>query len=870
MSRASSDDGFMSDVDLQLSSGSVDRFLLENGLELSLATPHGSSTHGNSDDDNMSLERAGDPPGEPLSLEDFAPSAFVTPPPRLREENAADDQCSALSSLDFESLALASHSSMFESKSADEPSPRRPPYSALPRLATDAPRRPSSLSSRSMSRDVPVRRVLSMATTSTRSAASHAPEDGLRSVSWSGLPASASTTGSERMRRDELDGPVASPATLSPARTATPPLRTSPVHQSPTPPAVDAEWAPLNTLLLQHGLPRVHLAPVVADTVAPDAASLCSVVHEIIIQDLVLDATRNTKEQVKSETNLELLEKKIAELTAALASASQDTKQLQRERDELKAKAEQDGRAWKAARTKLEQQVRVSEHRVKAKELLIDRMQLKLQQQLDKDELAKSRDRSVFQKLQQRQPRKTSAADLKHLEIIRVFETERAAMADEIAGLQRQVHELCADLRAKENASPAAGAAPESALRDRFEAARREQERAAAALREREARIQDKMGAIEAELGRAQASVRELQEENANLHLEVQARPTILAYKQMQRRAATLERELAAQQLAVDEATDLAALRKRTGTAALVQRDRLNATLGLNRLNALPRETAIEVVKETCRELGLSDAMLITLSVRKLCAVVAAVPRLEAFVKDVSACVGEPLERVVPRLQAMRQELAEMAQLQAFRRDVLARLAQRCRVLSAAGDNQAQDGGGVDLRRALATVDELVEFETHFLQEKEMYAHALQNVESRPDVLVNKMVQHFRHLFGVKSMEGVFPKINEVYLFVNKMNAALEELKAVLGLPPTTSVAATLDALKQSAPTVPRPQKLEPDNYVVDRRAPDIAGLQQVRRHCLIIKELREELGATTDDEIVPRTKRLMELLSLSIHTQRP
>jgi hypothetical protein len=52
---------------------------------------------------------------------------------------------------------------------------------------------------------------------------------------------------------------------------------------------------------------------------------------------------------------------------------------------------------------------------------------------------------------------------------------------------------------------------------------------------------------------------------------------------------------------------------------------------------------------------------------------------------------------------------------------------------------------------------------------------------AEPGLLVNRLVTHFRQLFGVRSMEGMFPKMNEVYLFVNEMENFLRMVRAVLG-----------------------------------------------------------------------------------------
>jgi hypothetical protein len=65
-------------------------------------------------------------------------------------------------------------------------------------------------------------------------------------------------------------------------------------------------------------------------------------------------------------------------------------------------------------------------------------------------------------------------------------------------------------------------------------------------------------------------------------------------------------------------------------------------------------------------------------------------------------------------------------------------------------------------------------------------------------------------------------------------------------------------------------------NYVVDnasrkagasRGEEGLAGVRQVREMTILIRNLQRELGAASMYEILPRTKRLMELLSLSIHT---
>ena len=48
-------------------------------------------------------------------------------------------------------------------------------------------------------------------------------------------------------------------------------------------------------------------------------------------------------------------------------------------------------------------------------------------------------------------------------------------------------------------------------------------------------------------------------------------------------------------------------------------------------------------------------------------------------------------------------------------------------------------------------------------------------------------------------MEGVFPKMNEVYLFANEMNAFLRELRAMFGINGSTPSAGVVKAMLEVA-----------------------------------------------------------------------
>ncbi|KAH9101429.1 hypothetical protein LEN26_015235 [Aphanomyces euteiches] len=609
----------------------------------------------------------------------------------------------------------------------------------------------------------------------------------------------------------------------------------------------------------------------------PEKTSLINIVHDLIsqlerqsqtVQDLIQESTINSKQQQRTEANLAASEKKLQEMRQSLDNAQREIESFKVDIKDVKVKFESDVKSLKNQKVKLEQQLKISEHRVKAKETLLERLQNKLQQQIDKEEFSKSRNQDVFRKIQQREPRKTSPSDLKSIELIGMYENERSHLNDEIAQLRNQVQELCSEVREKENIiSRASGGGinikDHDSLLHRLEQARFEQEQVTKQLRLQERSIHEKMKNIEAELQQSKQVIQELREENSNLHLEVEARPTIRDYKATQRRALLLERQLSSQTLAMKEANNIEELRKYIGTAELIRRDKTNAKLQLNRLNTLPKDTCVEIIQDICRQLELTDITLIGPSVAKMISVVQAIPRLEKFVRDVcTIAASKPassLESVLHTLSRWKQNIGAFTSLQKYAADSF-------QILASRREKSFQPVESATVySQALKAIEELVEFESQFLEEQNMYQLAAENVQKQPNLLVNRMVQHFRHLFGVKTMDGVFPMINEVFLFVNEMNNALASIKTTLGLAQDVSVSNALIALKDHLETVrPRPMPRQTENYVVAKNE-EVAGLAQVRQNHMILKELKHVLGAQTFEELVPRAQRLMELLSISI-----
>ncbi|KAK1934580.1 hypothetical protein P3T76_011189 [Phytophthora citrophthora] len=722
----------------------------------------------------------------------------------------------------------------------------------------------------------------------------------------------------------------------------------------------EGAWNGLNDLLRRNGLTAVRFRRAGSGEMLPDRESLFNVIHDFgvqlerkneTIQDLVLASKRSSRVQSRREGELQSVEKKSEDTQKALENAKAEIQRLKGLQKKENESAELVCKKLKNSCLRLQQQLKVSEHRVKAKEVIVERMQAKLQQQVDKENLNKTRDRRAFRNLQDRDPRRANPRDIQALEAIGVYEAQREQMQEEMEHLKGQVSALNSELRDKDNFIARQGSASlkneppiweqqseqgsasgsrfrpglssvasDEMMLEQLEAARREQEVAAAKLRHREAVMVKKVAMIEQELLAARETIAELKEENANLALEAESRPSIRDYRLSQRRIHQLERQVAENKLALEEASDLNELRKYMGTKELVDRDRLNHRLHLNRLNTLPRETTLEVVKHVCRVLHLTDITLIAPSLDKLCSVVAAVPRMEKFIRDVCGFVflnlhenteGNnadsakfELEQVLPTLQQWMVERRKLHALESFKASIVTELCKRTvepSILDNQEENESRPNHPTTLSRAVHIVSDLVELEKSVIHHREIYTQAAEEVERRPNVLINQIVRHFSHLFQVKSIDGVLPKINEIYLFVNEMKNFLHVIRDHLHLSKDTSLVHCLNVIKEQLQgnalgpvhvhdsKRPNGEDFEQQNvyggnspnFVVEtpRTQPNVrggnvdanlVGVRQVREMSILVRDLKRELGATTMDEILPRTKRLMELLSLSIHNADP
>lgn len=639
------------------------------------------------------------------------------------------------------------------------------------------------------------------------------------------------------------------------------------------------------------------------------------------------DADEKTEERLAATTRelfavrlkLKAAENRVIELT-------EDSARVRKGDAEIVEKLRKDNAA-------LQQKVTLSEHRVKAKEAVLERLQLKLEAQAKRSDASAEKGRDAFKSISGgRGPRTSSPKDQMLLEAVTGLQAEKDQMIEERELLQAEIRRLNEALRARDNAlSGSAGADLEKLevqLLSKADAVEKDQKVAAAALEEREKSVLAKLLRLERQLEATAKEKQHVEDHCDNLALELASRPTMRDWKAAQRRIAKLEQQVqtavealeeqAAEdyrqqgiyvpvghnskksklskgskhqtkagnesddsedsveivdkengsamiynaesfarsnkrndQLTPREKVEILASRavaedadnlRRKSTADMIRRDKLNHRLGLNKITALPRSSAHELIQQMCRILELSDPELLVPALQKMCWIVRAMPRLENFTKQVVSFVslhgdqivqeqqrearylsGTPERKSADHLPADAAIAAVMPQLKRWftdikklhRADNFQNQVRKVLNMSAALHARAQgtdaalltsnakrpnlDSFDMTDEQVLGCLRELIEVERTLLNSHEAYQAAEEHIKQHPDVLSSRFVTHFRELFGVKSINGLFPKLNEVFVFSNEMKHFLQVARPTLGLGPGATSQTCLSKLEDMA-----------------------------------------------------------------------
>lgn len=417
------------------------------------------------------------------------------------------------------------------------------------------------------------------------------------------------------------------------------------------------------------------------------------------------------------------------------------------------------------------------------------------------------------------------------MKVVSAYETNRQQAHDEISTLREDVRQLNDSLREKENIILRFGyGAPSSAnssdhsmamqqLNDRY----RELGRVLHAHKVREVSYQKQAKSDASTIEKMQEEIAGKDSDIENLRLELDSRPTLKMWSQSKAKVAGLEAQLRDATHRAREAVDIQDLRKHMSTKALLQIDKDNHRLHLYQIDALPQEVMKEALQAACRALNVHDISLITPSIEKMTHVVSMLPRLERFASRIcDSVIGiekegreksspddtahrVPTKRVIedvfPILQNWKEAHCQFEHFRLLRDQIIAILSHRLQDMQKNDDIQssmaALSVASMTDDEILAALRDLVSLESELFARREAYESAETAIGTSPDLLVNRIVLHFQHVFNVARIEGVFPKVNELYVFCSEVQTVLAEFRTVLGLSREASPKFILGVAKQ-------------------------------------------------------------------------
>lgn len=89
-----------------------------------------------------------------------------------------------------------------------------------------------------------------------------------------------------------------------------------------------------------------------------------------------------------------------------------------------------------------------------------------------------------------------------------------------------------------------------------------------------------------------------------------------------------------------------------------------------------------------------------------------------------------------------------------------------------------------DPEKIFEIVRDLVDFQAEVMHHDQSLVLAEDYIRERPEILVNRIVGHIQYLFEIKSLDGVLPRLNQVYIFVEEMRNFMSTMRAMLQVKP--------------------------------------------------------------------------------------
>ena len=536
--------------------------------------------------------------------------------------------------------------------------------------------------------------------------------------------------------------------------------------------------------------------------------------HQSAVQSASISMKKGDVSVAALKTRIDDLQHKLYESEKREKAQASKILELEDGRDSKAKKNKFDENDSKKLIKNLELQLAESERRVRQRDIENDRMREKLRMISTKEKDVAAKHNSTLSSYKQL-PAKSKSPDKNKRtptpsDIIEALEAQRAGLQSRIVELEEQVRSMSKSLKELGYRKPPASSINEESDTDIENADSNGQVKVFVAkiehLKARQEELTSHYETLkghyddQVELnGKLQQEMHELRDENDNLKLELESRPTVRKLKQKELEIENLESKLQDLIMLRGESAEISSWRKHLQTSERIKIDKRNHELGLWLIEALPKTIMKETLQAVCRELDVTEVSEIQPSLTKLKAAVRVIPRMESFITKIcdfifnndnitkSISTKPTIDDVFPIIKKWQEKTTVCDDLNQFCNAVIHELHRRENALANNDENSTSivfDERKLKLN-SLNIIKELVDFQLGSLKNSRAYKTADDYLRSKPEELVAQIMNHVMYLFEIKELQGVVPKMNQLYIFIeeqrNFVSATRDNMKIKSG-----------------------------------------------------------------------------------------
>lgn len=539
--------------------------------------------------------------------------------------------------------------------------------------------------------------------------------------------------------------------------------------------------------------------------------------HQNAIQHASMSMKKGDVSTAALKTRVDDLQHKLYESEKREKALAAKIHELEEGKEYKIKKTRMDENDSKKLIKNLELQLAESERRVRQRDIENDRMREKLRMLSNKEKDTAAKHNITLSTYKQRPAKAMSPDKSKRTpspsDIIDALEAQRTGLQSRVVELEEQVRSMSKSLRDIGYRKPPSnsnnkdvdgdiedieneehnGNGNSKLLIARIEHLKTRQEELTSHYERLKGQYDDQI-----ELnGRLQQEMQEVRDESDNLKLELESRPTVKRLKQKELEVESLEAKLHDLIMLRGESAEISSWRKHLQTSERIKIDKRNHELGLWLIEALPKTVMKETLQAVCRELDVTEISEIQPSLCKLKAAVRVIPRMEHFITQICEFVFSndnitknistkpAIDDIFPIIKKWKTKATDCDDLIKFTNAIIHELHRRENLLANNDENTTTSIVFDDRKlkqNSISIIKELCDFQINALKNNRSFKAGDEYLKAKPDELVSQLMNHILYIFDIKELQGVLPKMNQLYIFIEEQRNFLSSMRDLLAL----------------------------------------------------------------------------------------